>query len=425
MKKKREQQTKSNDNKPKPSVINLSTYKLTKDQIDVLKLGLKFCPTPKSNITELKGDLREFERKVRLKERFKDNINQDDSLVKNKSKFQPKKENKDIDTFFEKVWNLDFKENVKVKNNLSHRQKQALEELCNNQNIIIKEADKGGAVIIMDKKYYRKKIQEMLNNPTNFERLNENIDKEIISKIKKLCKKYEDKLTKKEKDYLETFESKTSNFYGLPKIHKSDEIKKVIQTQNSGYVEVPNPEDLKFRPIIAGPESPTNRLSNLTDELLQPFLEKVKSHVKDNIDFLNQLPDEIDADTILTTFDVTNLYSNIPHELGKQAILYLTNKHPELLHPRFTGDFILDSLELILNNNSFQFDGKNYLQILGTAMGTRMAPAYATLTLAYLEENLYEEIRKKYGDQKKEEFVRSWKRYLDDCFIPGIVHGEI
>ena len=77
----------------------------------------------------------------------------------------------------------------------------------------------------------------------------------------------------------------------------------------------------------------------------------------------------------------------------------------------------MEGIEIILNNNSFQFNNNNYIQTLGTAMGTKMAPTYATLTLAYLEENLYEIIGKKYGNDIKEEFTKSWKRYLDHCFI--------
>ena len=46
--------------------------------------------------------------------------------------------------------------------------------------------------------------------------------------------------------------------------------------------------------------------------------------------------------------------------------------------------------ELIVNNNSFQFDYKNYIQTLGTVMGTKMTPKYATLILVYVEENRYE-----------------------------------
>ena len=45
-------------------------------------------------------------------------------------------------------------------------------------------------------------------------------------------------------------------------------------------------------------------------------------------------------------------------------------------------------------------------------MGTKMAPTYATLTLAYLEENLYVIIGRKYGRDIKEEFTKSWKRYF-------------
>ena len=37
------------------------------------------------------------------------------------------------------------------------------------------------------------------------------------------------------------------------------------------------------------------------------------------------------------------------------------------------------SLTLILNNNNFQFNGNNYLQIFGTAMGQKMAPSYANI----------------------------------------------
>ena len=37
-------------NNIKPNIINLSIYKLNTNQIDLLKLGLKFCPTPNSKM---------------------------------------------------------------------------------------------------------------------------------------------------------------------------------------------------------------------------------------------------------------------------------------------------------------------------------------------------------------------------------------
>ena len=39
--------------------------------------------------------------------------------------------------------------------------------------------------------------------------------------------------------------------------------------------------------------------------------------------------------------------------------------------------------------------------------GTKMAPIYAILTLAYLQENLYEKIGKKYRNDIKEDFTKS------------------
>ena len=55
---------------------------------------------------------------------------------------------------------------------------------------------------------------------------------------------------------------------------------------------------------------------------------------------------------------------------------------------------ITDSLELILNNNSFQFNNKSYFQTLGIAIGTKMAPTYTTLSLEYIGKKLYEIIGK-------------------------------
>ena len=384
----------------------------------MLKLGLKFCPTPKSNITELKGDLKDFERKLRLRELLMDSNITEDSIVRNKSTFCPKKgRNRELDSYFEKLWSLDLKSKRNVKNNLSQNQLKALYDLINNTNITIKEADKGGAIVIMNTDYYLSKIQDMLNDPNNYRQISENIDRNIISKIKKHCSKHKHILTIKETDYITNFISKTSNFYGLPKLHKSIEIETAILAQKSEYIELLEPKDLKFRPIVAGPSCPTHRLSNITDILLQPFLEKVKSYTRDNLHFLNLLPQHTDPDTLLVTFDVTSLYSNIPHDLGKRAISYWIRKHPELLPSRFNEQFIIDSIDIILNNNSFKFDDKNYLQTLGTAMGTKVAPIYATLTMAYLEETLYDKIEEKYGEEIKKTFIELWRRYLDDCFI--------
>ena len=85
---------------------------------------------------------------------------------------------------------------------------------------------------------------------------------------------------------------------------------------------------------------------------------------------------------------------------GKQSISFSIDKYSDTLHPRFNKE-LSQGIEIILNNNLFQFNNINYIQTLGRPMGTKMAPTYGTLTLAYLEENLYEIIGKKIRQQYK------------------------
>ena len=75
--------------------------------------------------------------------------------------------------------------------------------MIDNDKIIIKEADKGSAVVVMDKEYYRNKIQEMFNDQNNYKEIDENNGTNIMSKIKKnLCQKYHNILTKHEIEYI-------------------------------------------------------------------------------------------------------------------------------------------------------------------------------------------------------------------------------
>ena len=257
----------------------------------------------------------------------------------------------------------------------------------------------------------------MLQNNEYYKQLEENPHKEIMKKYRTLMKQHETELTKKEFDYLTNFECKTSNFYGLPKIHKSKEINDACTSSTSKYIEINPPDNLTFRPIVAGPTCETHRLSNLLDILLQPFSKYVKSYIKDTQDFLNKLPEQVDPQSTLVSFDVVNLYSNIPHDLGVEAISFWLNKYPKALPNRISKDFVIDGIKLILENNSFCFNDAHYPQTKGTAMGTKVAPIYATLVLAYLEEKLYNQAEQEFDQDFRIYLEDNFKRFLDDCFI--------
>ena len=155
--------------------------------------------------------------------------------------------------------------------------------------------------MIMDKNFYKDKILKLLEDRENYNELTCNEDITIMNKIKGLTKEHKHELTKREMDYIQNLTSKTSNFYGLPKTHKSLVIKAAIKEQNSEYVRLQPPSDLKMRPIVAGPSSPTHRLSNSLYLILKPLCKHVPSYIRHGFDFLNHIPEEVNENTILVS----------------------------------------------------------------------------------------------------------------------------
>ena len=65
-------------------------------------------------------------------------------------------------------------------------------------------------------------------------------------------------------------------------------------------------------------------------------------------------------------------------------------------------------LETILKNNNLSFMDRHFLQLVGTAMGTKAAPPYANLFMGRHEETI------------RETFIWAilfWKRFIDDIFL--------
>ena len=104
--------------------------------------------------------------------------------------------------------------------------------------------------------------------------------------------------------------------------------------------------------------------------------------------------------------DVTSLYTNIPQEEGINTVCKAYNRFYND-SPPIPSHYLKEMLGLILKENSFQFNGVNYLQIHGTAMGTKMAVSFANIFMAEIESELLGQSRIK---------PLSWKRFIDDIF---------
>ena len=200
------------------------------------------------------------------------------------------------------------------KSNLSKLEKAAINDLKNDKNIEIKEADKRGFFVILSKSHYKSMILSQLNDEKTYKKLHSNPDQAIMKKIKALKTKYKPLLTDSEYKYLCHNYFETSNFYGRPKIYKSKILHKAIKEQNKELIPILEPKDLKLSPIVGGPKCPTRRLSNFLDLILKPLTKHVKSNIEDNIELIKTCKRSVTDDTVLVTFDVCSLYTNIPHK---------------------------------------------------------------------------------------------------------------
>ena len=400
----------------------MSDYVLKEDEKAVLLKGLKFCPTPKSvDNDEFAADINAYCRRLRLCEFFDDEATNDNSLVRQASSWQPncgRDENLDsvINFLVSSSENLIKCNNYKGcrRSNVSKTEWGALETLKHSK-MIIKQADKGSAIVLMNSNFYKEKILDLLNDQDTYKVIPHNMDITIINKIKLFSKKYKDQLTKEEAKYIYDFNYSTSNFYGLPKIHKSRIVKNAVNDLRSEIISVREPVDLKLRPIVAGPSCPTHKLSHLVDLILHPYVRYVEANIKNSVELINKLPVTLNEDDTFLTIDVSSLYTSITHELGVEAVAYFINKYPEI-QSSFSVTLIVDAVTLILKNNTFVFNGTNYIQTKGTAMGTKFAPNYATLTLGFLEIRLFHVLTVNLGHTTASIIKSCYYRYLDDVF---------
>ena len=179
---------------------------------------------------------------------------------------------------------------------------------------------------------------------------------------------------------------KTSEFHLLPKIHKSN---------NLG------------RPTISSINCHTSRISEFVDYYLQTEVKKLKSYIEDTTDFIRKTEaiDHVSDDSYLVSLDVRSLYTNIPHKEGIEAVKQKLKKSK----PSINIKVILTFLKLILTLNNFVFNGINYLQKKGCAMGTKCAPSYANIFMGWFEEKFIFPLLTNLSD--------FYLRFIDDIFL--------
>ena len=111
--------------------------------------------------------------------------------------------------------------------------------------------------------------------------------------------------------------------------------------------------------------------------------------------------------TLLVTLDVASLYTNIPNNEGLEAArLALFRDRGLMCNP--SDDSLIALLKMVLTMNNFDFAGRHYLQVGGTAMGTKVAPSFPNTFMGWFE-NIY------VYTYRKQPHI--WVRFIDDIFV--------
>ena len=214
-----------------------------------------------------------------------------------------------------------------------------------------------------------------------------------------------------------------------PRLHKSKELNKITENQNSEYINITDNLKIEGRPIVAGPVYYTSGISEMLHLILEPSVSFIPHILKNYFDFLERLDTTCTGETLtlLSSCDIKSLYANICHDVFYKAINYwiekLNNEIPLLR--RFTKAFILEGLSIILKLNYFYINNYFYHQIKGTAMGTIFAVVGSNLTVAYFEEKMFAILPQIYPKDFVDFFIRNYFRFLDDVFHRWLIQFNI
>ena len=128
----------------------------------------------------------------------------------------------------------------------------------------------------------------------------------------------------------------------------------------------------------------TEKVSEFLDSHLKAIMQESWSYIKDLNDFINKMKNlkGIHKDTLLVKADVLGLYPSIPHEAGLKALKESLDKGE---NRNIATNDLIRMAEFVLKNNYFEFNGQVKQQISGTAIGTKFAPAYASIFMDNVE----------------------------------------
>lgn len=349
----------------------------------LLLKGLNFVPTNNNlDLDTVTKDSLEFIRRIQWSDFFANKPHRPSNaiphLTNKSSKFPPKGALSEAASSFSRdVFQdaINLQINTPIPSNLSLSEWEALRQIRADHSLILRNADKGSAIVCMHLRDYIFEALTQLSDPTFYKLIEAPIYLETAIRIQKIMDdlKSQKFITERQLQFLSPPETpRPRHFYTLPKIHKEP---------SSWAIPYRIP---KGRPIVSGCSSESIGAEKLIDFYLKPLAQMQPTYLRDSIHFKSTLLNhKVTPDTILASMDVQSLYTMIDTVDGLRAISHFFRANPDPSRP---DQAILELLQICLNRNDFTFANLWFLQTKGTAMGKVFAPNYACLFMSRWEE---------------------------------------
>ena len=304
-----------------------------------------------------------------------------------------------------------YKDSKGPTHNTTKAEWEAIKTLRENTSHVVLTADKGVALVVMDKSQYIDKCMALLDDTKVY--------KPWKDTTKKLHRDFQEALKQLNRDFGTTRlfiwskhcyrklllpignMSPAPRFYGLPKIHKAN---------------------CPMWPIVSACGTTTYQLAKFLTKIFQKYMRTTPSFVNNSKCFSEYLRSvHIGNNEELVSFDVSALFASIPVPTALDVINRLFTEHIEDPQVKgkygcsFTGNTcglqkseVIRLLKLVLENCVFTFQGNFFKQLHRAAMGSPCSPVVASIYMEYFEDLAL-------GPEAPIP-IKEWKRYVDVMF---------
>ena len=389
----------------------------------LLNRGFNFSILPnKMDLTQVLTDYKKFERTIVWHEFWH---GKDTEIDYEKPIFQIVKTNmpknysvpEGLKIFLSSVKSeiLDPKNRNNIQCNLPVDEICALKELIKLQKdreIVIKSCDKGAGIMILDFKQYMQACYDHLTSKTAngtpyYSNVDDLAEERVKTKIRKILKDMLEKnvISKSEFDAMNADDKTPGRFYSNFKIHKPHK----------------HGEPPPVRPIISGAGSITEGIATFVEFFIHKIATTHETYLQDTPDFLRMISrlnkgPKLGTNAILATWDAIGLYTNIIHTEGLSCLQEQLNEQTQQETP---SEYIIQLMEVILNQNIFTFHDSLWKQEVGAAMGSKPIPHYANIFMARTMDKGMKNLALKYNEKKYKSLtiIKTFFRWLFFLFL--------